>query len=218
MQINLQKLGSTLLKILPYVAIIVLLCFLLVKCENEKKLENALLVSNKETTHFKNKLGTITAEKEVLVLTKKQLEDLVLSKDAELLALSKEFSKVKTIIKTKVEVKFDSIIVPFETKIPCNFERNGSIFHKWYNFGYKVNQDGLSIEPFQTWTDITTITGFKRKWFWGKETYYTNVTSSNPYIQIPEIKTIEVQVPKRFYDTILFKIGVGFVGGFLIAK
>jgi len=64
----------------------------------------------------------------------------------------------------------------------------------------------------------TTITGFKRKWFLGRQTYTTDVTNNNPYVKTIDVKTVQVVVPKRFYDTRLFNVGVGLIGGMLLAK
>ena len=170
------------------------------------------------TNHFKNKLGTITATKKVLELEKKDLKELIYSQDTTLNALRKEFAKVKTIVKTKTIVIIDSIPVPFEVRVPCDFERKGKHLDKWLQFDYAVNQDGFKISDFTIPNEQTTITGFKRSWFLGRQSYVTDITNTNPYIKIVEVKTIQVVVPKRFYDTRLFNIGVGFIGGVLLTK
>ena len=208
---------KTLFKILPYIAILVLVSMLFSKCKNENDLQKSLTAATSETKHFKNKIGTITAEREVLKLDKKQLQEQI-NKDESLKKLASEFAEIKAIVKAKAQIKFDTIKVHFETKIPCDFEREGMVETDWYNLGYKINQNGLEIEPFQTWTDITTITGFKQKWFWGKKTYITDVTASNPFIDIPEIQVYEKSLPVRWYETTLFKIGVGFIGGAMLIK
>lgn len=208
---------STILKLLPYAAILVLASMLISKCKNESILEDSLVAANSETRHFKNQLGTITSEREVLKLDKRMLQDQI-DKDEILKKLASEFSEIKVIVKTQAKVKFDTIRIPFEIKAPCDFERLGVVETDWYNLGYKVNQNGLQIEPFQTWTDVTSITGFKQNWFWGKKTYVTDVTASNPFISIPEVQVYEKAVPVKWYESTLFKVGVGFLGGALLIK
>ena len=204
------------------IAIIILIvaCFAsITKCTNEANLrDNNLSAMSDSISYYKNKLGTVTAEKEVLQLTKDDFEKYQLKNDAKLAALTKEFSKVKQVVIASQKIKIDSILVPFETQIPCEFEVVGDYETEWYNLGYKINQEGLTIEPFNTWNEQTVITGFKRKWFLGKQYMTTDVTNSNPFMQTTEIKTIEVVVPKKFYDTRLFNIGVGFLGGALLFK
>jgi len=218
MQINLTEVRRRAGKIILYVVILVLVAMLFQKCNNETSLKTALSASQSQTTYYKNQLGTVTATNQVLQLNKKQLDDLVLSKDAELKALADEFAKVKTIVKWKTLTKFDSILVPFETKAPCTFEREGEVKKEWYGLGYKVNQDGLNITEFETWNETTVITGVKRKWFWGKETITTDIANSNPFLYNEDMKTIETVVPKKWYESTLFKVGIGIIGGYLIAK
>jgi hypothetical protein len=208
-----ETVKSLIADIWKWIVILILVTMLFSKCKNEQTLKGSLQVANSETTHFKNKLGTITAEREVLKLDKKQLQEQVINKDQALKKLASEFSEVKAIVKTKVEVKFDTIKKVFEVKVPCDFERFGTIEKEWYSLDYKINQNGLEIPQFKTWSDITAITGFKKKWFWGKKTYTTNVTASNPNITIPEIQVYEKHLPVKWYETTLFKVGIGFAAG-----
>jgi len=202
------------------IATLVIVLFLSVyQCTSNKKLSTSQAIALIDTTNqYKNEIGTITATKKVLQLEKKDLKELVYSKNDTLNTLRKEFSKVKAIVKIKTVTIIDSIPVPFEVRVPCDFERSGKHLDKWLQFDYAVNQNGFNISDFTMKNKQTTITGFKRKWFLGKQTYTTDVTNTNPHIKITEVQTIEVVVPKRFYDTRLFNIGVGFLGGILIMK
>jgi len=202
------------------IATLVIVLFLSVyQCTSNKKLSTSQAIALIDTTNqYKNEIGTITATKKVLQIEKKDLKELVYSKNDTLNTLRKEFSKVKAIVKIKTVTIIDSIPVPFEVRVPCDFERSGKHLDKWLQFDYAVNQNGFNISDFTMKNKQTTITGFKRKWFLGKQTYTTDVTNTNPHIKITEVQTIEVVVPKRFYDTRLFNIGVGFLGGILIMK
>lgn len=185
---------------------------------NEYLTDSKLNALTSETIHYKNKIGTLTASKNVLKLEKSELKELVYKKDDTLNTLRKEFSKVKAIVKTKTVTIIDSIPVPFEIRVPCDFERKGKHIDKWLQFDYAVNQNGFNISDFTIPNEQTTITGFKRKWFLGKQTYTTDITNTNPFITTVDVQTIEVVVPKRWYDTRLFNISLGVVGGFFLAK
>jgi len=186
------------------------------KSANLAESQTAALVD--KTKHFESEIGTITASKKVLQLEKKNLKELVYSKDDTLNTLRKEFSKVKSIIQTRTITKIDTVSIPFEVHVPCEFERKGKHKEAWFEFDYNVNQNGLNFSDFNMPNEQTSITGFKRSWFWGKQTYTTDITNTNPHIKTIEVQTIEVIVPKRFYDTRLFNIGLGVIGGFLLAK
>jgi len=189
------------------------------QCSNNKKLITSQSVALLDTTnHFKNELESITATKRVLELEKKDLNELLYSKDKSLNILRKEFSEVKTIIQAQTITKIDTVSAPFEVRIPFEFERNGKHQKEWFQFDYNVNQSGLLFKDFTISNKQISITGFKRKWFLGKQTYVTDITNTNPYINIVEVQTVQVVVPKRFYDTRLFNIGVGFIGGMLVTR
>jgi len=189
------------------------------QCSSNKQLVASMGVALIDATdHYKNELGTMTATKKVLELEKKDLKELLYSKDTSLNALCKEFSKVEAIIQTETMVAIESVIVPFETKIGYDFERKGKHMNKWLQYDYNINEDGFKIADFSMLNKQTSITGFKRKWLLGKQTYTTDITNTNPYIKTVEVQTVKVVVPKRFYDTRLFNIGIGFIGGILVAR
>jgi len=189
------------------------------QCSSNKKITSSQARAFVDTTnYYKNKVGTITATKRVLELEKKDLKELLYSKDTTLNMLRKEFSRVTAIVQAETIVLIDDVAVPFETKIGYDFERKGKHLDKWLQFDYNLNQDHFEISDFTMLNKQTSITGFKRKWLLGKQTYTTDITNTNPYIKTVEVQTVQVVVPKRFYDTRLFNIGVGFMGGMLVAR
>lgn len=176
---------------------------------------NALTDSIK---YYKNRLGTETASKATLQLSNSQMKEYILKKDKELAELSKEFANVKTVIKTKTELKIDTILIPYDVPVPCDFKRTGEVKDKWYRFMYTSNQNGLKIDSLTIPTKITAITGTKRKWFLGKETLTTDITSDNPYLKVNDITSAEVTIPTPWYKKWYVWAAVGAAGGFLIAK
>lgn len=199
--------------------LLAILCISFYTQSKAKKLhETQLSALTSELSIKENRIGTLTASQQTLQLSNSQLTSLVLSKDDELKTLQKEFSKVKSIAKIETITQIEKVNVPFEVKIPCEFERKGSFKEEYFNFNYTANSSGFTFNNFEIPNKETIITGFKRKWFLGKQTLTTDITHSNPYITTTKINTINVVVPKRFYDTRLFNVGVGFIGGVLLAK
>ena len=177
--------------------------------------KSALIDSTKT---FQNRIGTLTASNKVLQVRKSELKELIYSRDTTINQLRKDLSKVKTIIKTETITRIDTVQIPFEVVVPGKFERIGKHKKKFFSFDYKVNEAGLTFSNFSIPNEQISIIGFQRKWFFGKQTLKANVTNTNPFVKTINVKTVQVVVPKRFYDTRLFNIGVGFVGGLLINK
>lgn len=208
--------------------ILILASNLFVKCENNK----TVLATNKALTSelltYKLKNNELVKSQEVAILDKKTLEKNIIEKDEQLKEISKKFSKVtavqtisaKTII-PKTSIAFDTPVSKTEIDSVTNelkFKRNGAYFDKWFEFGYNVTQDSLTIEPFSTWTEFKRVDGFKRKWFLGKKTYHTDIMFTNPYINTDEVHTYQIAVPVRWHETRVFNIGIGLIGGFLLTK
>ena len=204
------------LRILPYILILILSSLLVVKCQNENTLESALIASNSETNFYKNELGTVTASRDVIEVTNSDLKKVIAKQDEDLAKLLAEFKKVKATVIIRTEVQFDTIYTSYTEDVPFAFIRTGNVTEQWYSLNYKVTEKGLTIAPFTTWTDLTIITGTKRNWFLGKQRYVTDVTASNPNIKINAIQSISVTAPVKWYETTVFKVGIGFIGGVLI--
>ena len=206
------------LRLLPYVIILILISILFTFNKNENTLERALIASNSETIFYKNQLGTMTASRDVIEVANSDLKKVIAKQDEDLAKLLDEFRKVKATVIIKTEVRIDTIEAPFTEPVPFTFSRTGNVTDQWYSLDYKVTEKGLTIAPFKTWTDITVITGMKRKWFLGKQRYVTDVTASNPFISVLEVNSIVTKEKPKFYETTLFKVGIGFIGGILINK
>jgi hypothetical protein len=227
MQINLHKTAKYLIKVLPYIAIIILSLVLFKQCEENKTLHSSSLKTENEIKFYKLENGNLVASQEVLKADKKTLEKQVIEKDTELKQMASKFSKFSSLQKIKTKTTIPSIGIAFEEPIKpstCDsvseftFSRSGAVFTDWYELGYEVTQDSLTIEPFSTWTDIKRIDGFKRKWLLGKKSYHSDIVFTNPYIEIESMQTYKVDVPVRWYETTFLKVLVGFGLGALIVK
>ena len=199
-------------------AVLVVLLFASVQtCSNMRSVADANGQAFTDSLkQYKNKLGTITASIKTLQLDKRQLQDFVLYKDAELKALAAEFAKVKSVIKYETVTLVDSIPIPYKDTVPCIFERAGKIKDKWYSFAWQSNQKGVGIDSLQFSNTATVITGVKRSWFLGKETLTTDITNSNPYMKVNDVKAAELVIQTPWYKKWCVWLAVGAAGGILM--
>ena len=167
-------------------------------------------------TYFTNRLGTESASIKTLQLDKLKLKEGIIAKDKQLAALIKQFSKVKTIVQYSQLIKYDTITVPFKDTIPYIFNRTCKVGTKWYRFNYAATQSGFTIDSLSINNQVTVITGFKRKWFLGKETLTTDVSNNNPHVTITTLRSAEVIVPSPWYKKWYVWLCAGFAGGMLL--
>lgn len=216
---NIDKLFNMFLKAIPYIVIVILILLLNKQCKATENFTRFYHNEKQTVELYKNKLGTLTASVNASELSEKQLKELVLKKDDSLRLLAKEFHKVKYITQIKEVIKVDSVFVPYEFEIDCEFKRFGKYdTDSHFKFNYSLNQSGFSLSDIQIPNKQKIMTGTKRKWFLGKQTLHTDITNTNPYIQTQEIQTIIVPVQTEWYNNKWVYLGVGALVGFHLAK
>ena len=206
-----------------YIVVLLVVCLILLsqlfqKCESEKVQLANIEALNSQTKVYKLKNGQLVTSVENLHYTNSQLKSSLLMKDKKVKELVNKFSNVKSVTKYVTNTKFDTIKLVYQDSIPCNFERVGSDLKEWYHIAYKSNQKGVEITELSIPDSVIVVTGEKRKWFWGKRTSVTDITHANPFVETESIQHIEVVRPARWYDSTIFKIGVGFIGGIFLLK
>jgi hypothetical protein len=207
----------------PYVAILFLLIVCMVQCKTglatASRQENNNKVSADSIKYFKNRIGTLTASVGTYKMTAEEFANQVALKDKQLAQLTKEFHTVSQVDKFTAQANIDSINVPFKQPIAFtdndtlknNFSRSGSLNKDWLTANYHFNNKGFTLSNLQATIGITTITGFKKSWFLGRNIATTDVTSNVQGVTIIDLKSTTIVVPKRFYETNAFLIGTGFV-------
>lgn len=211
-------------KYIPYAVILVLaiaLFYSIERCTFNRRTSAGNSMALQDTVaYFANKMGTQTATIKALSVNRKQLEALVLNRDRQLAQTAAEFAKVHTVVKFKTVAKVDTVYVAFEDtpdSLP-KFNRQGAVFDKWYSFDYKVDTNGLALANLSMQTETAVVTGIKRKWFLGKETLVTDVSNTNPYIMVTQLKAAEVNLPVPWYKKWYVWLAAGAVGGVFIAR
>ena len=206
-----------------YIVVLLVVCLILLsqlfqKCESEKVQLANIEALNSQTKVYKLKNGQLVTSVENLHYTNSQLKSSLLMKDKKVKELVNKFSNVKSVTKYVTNTKFDTIKLVYQDSIPCNFERVGSDLKEWYHIAYKSNQKGVEITELSIPDSVIVVTGEKRKWFWGKRTSVTDITHANPFVETESVQHIEVVRPAKWYDSTIFKIGVGFIGGIFLLK
>ena len=209
---------SNLANLILCVVCVVLFCMLFQKCENENLQLANVDALNSQLTTYKLKNGQLVTSAQTLSYTNAQLKNSLLGKDKTLKQVMAKFAKVQSVTKYVTNTKFDTIAITYKDSIPCIFERHDAVFHQWYSLGYKSNQKGITITELSIPDSVAIVTGTKRKWFLGKQTQTIDITHANPFVQTDELQHIEVVAKPKWYETTIFKVGLGFLGGFLIAK
>jgi competence protein ComGC len=206
-----------------YISVLLIVCLILLsqlfqKCESEELQLANIKALNSQTKVYKLKNGQLVTSVENLNYTNSQLKNSLLMKDKNVKELVNKFSNVKSVTKYVTNTKFDTIKLVYQDSIPCNFEKIGSDLKEWYHIAYKSNQKGVEITELSIPDSVIVVTGEKRKWFWGKRTSVTDITHANPFVETESIQHIEVVKPAKWYDSTIFKIGVGFIAGAYIFK
>jgi hypothetical protein len=173
---------------------------------------------NSQSKFYKLKNGQLVTSVESLSYTNSQLKKSIIMQDKKVKELTNKFSKIKSVTKYVTNTKFDTIKLTYKDSIPCNFEKVGSDLKEWYHIAYKSNQKGVEITELSIPDSVIIVTGDKRKWFWGKRTSTLDITHANPFVQTQSIQHIEVKEKNKWYNSTIFKIGVGFIGGGLLLK
>lgn len=204
----------------PYIIIVVLILLLFNQCNESKRISTDNYEALNDTvSYYKNRLGKQTATIKTLQAHNEKKAVALLGKDKEIAALVKEFKQVKYITKYETVAKYDTILVAFDNPVPAlDFTRTGLLKKKHISFNYKIDNFSFSLDSLNIPNTTTIITGTKRKWFLGKEYLTTDITNSNPYITVTDIKSVEIAVPTPWYKKWYVWAGAGLIGGIVISQ
>lgn len=164
-----------------------------------RKLENIIAIGD-TVAYFKNKLNTQTAYVKTLELKENEFRDVIINKNKEIAALTAKFRRVHHITHYKTIALLDTVKVVFKDSIPHLFKINGTYKKDWYSFNYNCTHKGIEIDSFSMPTQTTIITGLKKQWFLGVPVLTTEITNSNPYIKVTEIKSAELKLTQPWYN------------------
>jgi hypothetical protein len=202
--------------------IVVLSILLLNQCSKNRTLKSnnksnqlALLDS---VSYYKNSLGFEVAEKRAFQGTAKELKVILDQKKAENAQLAeavKKWKKISSITEVGSVVKIKEVKVPFEVKVPCDFQRTFNKVEPFYSINGNVNQFGVKIDSILFNNTQTIVVGSKKIGFFKTE-YRVESTNSNPFIKNTQLDNFSfTERKKRFGIGVSFGVGV-YSGNFFI--
>lgn len=208
---------------ISFSVIILLIMCLTWQCEKLADREDEAIINKlalaDTITFFTNRLNTQTASVRTLQANHVAMKALLNSKDAELAALSSEFRRVNHIVKYSSKLNIDTIVIPFQASDSITeFKFGGTVSEKWYSFQYDINPEAITIQDITFPNETTIITGIKRKWFLGKSKLVTDITNTNPYIRITDIKAAEIVLPVPWYKKWYIWLAAGIAGGVFLSR
>lgn len=167
---------------------------------------------------YKLRNDAIVASIKESEISRAQLEQIISNSNEQVKEITRQFQRIKSFDKTRTIVKFDTIKVTYQQKIPYNFTRQGFIRDKYYSYKYKSNQDGFQLDSLIAQDTVVRIQGLKRKWLLGKSTHTVDEYHSNPHVSVIGSTHYEIQEKVPWYRSPPLIFALGVVGGALIVR
>lgn len=204
----------------------ILAIFILETCEMQK--EKEILLSNIKSLDitnqkFKTELNKnkekVTSQNQI-ILTQKQAIDNGL---IEIKRLKKIKSKVRFVTNTKIDtvfIPYNRVVVDSSSTEPIQF-RNYFDYQEpkgWYSLSGYASQLGIGIDSLRVKNDYSIYIADKKLNIFGKSNPEVILLNKNPYTETIQMQNVVIKVYTPFYKKNTFWAGLGFVGGYLLAK
>ncbi|MFA8451752.1 MAG: hypothetical protein ACEPOW_13745 [Bacteroidales bacterium] len=180
------------------------------------KSESNLKAMQDSVRTYKDKYGRVVAEKRSLVISKNELKGL----NDSLRDVIKGY-KPEVVVKWKTKIEYkDTLRIPYpvDIDIPYEFEVPFKYKDKWSLIEGLSTNKGLAFHKLQFNNEQSLTIGDKRDWFLGKSYSSVKIVNTNPNANISGVQSFIIRPKKRFIDQWYVQVGIGVVGGFLIAK
>ena len=233
-------------KVLIYAAILfLLLCYLQFdSCKKDRKIENLLTqiskyeLNNQQFSVKRMNDSSTIAQQNQTILTQQEAAKLGLIK------LSGEIVKLQAQVSQSMEVRYESVFVPF---VPTNFAdttswhfkfKNGdtskavidsfkansvivpkkfTLNDKWLSLGGVVTKTGVTVDSMKIPNKSTVTLGWKRSGFLKLfKTPVVEIQNSNPYMTVSEMNNVVIEKKKGLLQKPTFWAGLGVVAGYIL--
>ena len=164
---------------------------------------------NDSIEYFKNELGQEVAEKLSFVGSEKELRKILSEteqKNSQLQIALKNFKKVTTATEITTETKIDTVKITFRDTIPFVFDRYFKKENEFYTISGNVTNKLINFSSISIPNTQTIVLGKKKEGLF-KTVYSVEVTNSNPFIKVQDIKAFNFTEKKK-------RFGVGVIGGY----
>lgn len=196
-------------------------------CEKDK--ENANLLNNLSALNLENQSFKTEIQKnndkltsqDQIILTQKQAIDNGL---IEIKKLKNIKSKVRIVTKTTIDTVFIPYtkIVKDTTLLDKGYEYKNYFDYVepkgWYSLSGYASNLGIGIDSLNIKNDYSIYIADKKLNLFGKSKPEVILLNKNPYTETIQMNNVVIKVYTPFYRKNTFWAGVGFVGGFLLAK
>jgi hypothetical protein len=138
----------------------------------------------------------------------------------------KEYKDVESVTKVITNTIIDTVFYQYDNRIAVSdsgtFVGNVSIDSLFYSFDCTFSESSFTLNRLEIPNESNIVIGDKkiRGLFGipkGRE-YAIDIVNTNPYVQTVNIQTYKIVEEKKWYQTKGFAIGIGFFGGFMMAK
>tara|TARA_R110000764_G_scaffold214212_1_gene300694 strand:+ start:198 stop:893 length:696 start_codon:yes stop_codon:yes gene_type:complete len=231
MEIDMDNYFAELLKKKIYrVLLLVTFLFLIISmvesCEKEK--ENKTLLNNissigldnqKFKTEIKKNGDRIYSQNQIILTQKQAIQNSLI----EIKSLKSIKSKVSVITRTII----DTLFVPYNRVVVDSSSSGAKQIRNyfdykepkgWYSISGYSSDFGVGIDSLSIKNDFSIYIADKKLGFFKKANPEVLLINRNPYTEIIQMKNVIITVNQSFYNKNSFWAGVGFVGGFLLAK
>jgi len=195
-------------------------------CERDKVNKNLLrniesldITNQKFKTELNKKKEKVTSQNQI-ILTQQQAIDNGL---IEIKKLKKIKSKVRLVTNTKIDtvfIPYNRVVVDSSSTEPIQF-RNYFDYQEpkgWYSLSGYASQLGIGIDSLRVKNDYSIYIADKKLNIFGKSNPEVILLNKNPYTETIQMQNVIIKVYTPFYKKNTFWAGVGFVGGYLLAK
>jgi len=196
-------------------------------CEKDKVNKNLLrniesldITNQKFKTELNKNKEKVTSQNQI-ILTQQQAIDNGL---IEIKKLKKIKSKVRIVTNTKI----DTVFIPYtKTVIDTTLLDNGFDYKNyfdyvepkgWYSLSGYASNLGIGIDSLRVKNDYSIYIADKKLNIFGKSNPEVILLNKNPYTETIQMQNVIIKVYTPFYKKNTFWAGVGFVGGYLLAK
>ena len=195
-------------------------------CERDKVNKNLLrniesldITNQKFKTELNKNKEKVTSQNQI-ILTQQQAIDNGL---IEIKKLKKIKSKVRIVTNTKIDtvfIPYNRVVIDSSSTEPIQF-RNYFDYQEpkgWYSLSGYASQLGIGIDSLRVKNDYSIYIADKKLNIFGKSNPEVILLNKNPYTETIQMQNVVIKIDQPFYQKNVFWAGVGFVGGFLLAK
>ena len=216
-------------KLYRILLLITLLCLAMSMLDScEKDVENKNLLSNISSldisnqrfkTEIKDNGDKINSQNQIILTQEQAINNGLI----EIEGLKRVKSKVSVVTSTEIDtvfIPYNRVVVDTSSSKPTQY-RNYFDYQEpkgWYSIGGYSSELGITIDSLRIKNDFSIYIADKKINLFGKSNPEVLLLNKNPYTETIQMQNVIITMYKPFYKKNSFWVGVGLVGGFLLAK